>query len=149
SESKALLRYSGFEPTLNPRAIHDYLALRYVPGPGGMFEEIRKLPAGHYALVEGDRRALTCYWKPELFDGPFPGDENECLEGFAERFERSVRRRLIAEVPLGAYLSGGLDSSVIVAAMSKITSLPVRTFTVGFDYEHDELADAATTARLL
>jgi asparagine synthase (glutamine-hydrolysing) len=149
SEFKAILRYRGFEPTLNLRAVDDYLALRYVPGPGGMFEQLRKLPAGHHVVVENGRPTLTCYWRPELFDGPFEGRDEEYLDGFAERFERSVRRRLISEVPLGAYLSGGLDSSVIVAAMSKITSTPVRTFTVGFDYEHDELAAAARTAQLL
>jgi asparagine synthase (glutamine-hydrolysing) len=134
---------------VNPEAIHDYLALRYVPGPGGMFKEIRKLPAGHYAIVENGRMRQTCYWQPELFAGPFEGRDDEYLEGFAERFERSVKRRLISEVPLGAYLSGGLDSSVIVAAMSKITSTPVRTFTVGFGDQGDELAEAAQTAELL
>lgn len=149
SEFKAILRYRGFEPTLNPRAVHDYLALRYVPGPGGMFEQLRKLPAGHHAIVENSQMRLTCYWRPQIFDGPFEGSDQDYVDGFAERFERSVRRRLISEVPLGAYLSGGLDSSVIVAAMSKITSTPVRTFTVGFGYEHDELADAAQTAAFL
>jgi asparagine synthase (glutamine-hydrolysing) len=149
SECKALLQYRGFEPTLDPAAVHDYLALRYVPGPGGMLREIRKLAAGHYLIVEDSRVTSTCYWRPELYAGPFEGTDDEYLEGFAERFERSIKRRLISEVPLGAYLSGGLDSSVIVAAMSKITSTPVRTFTVGFDYEHDELASAAHTAELL
>jgi asparagine synthase (glutamine-hydrolysing) len=117
SEFKAILRYRGFDPTLNPRAVHDYLALRYVPGPGGMFTQLRKLPAGHYAVVDNGCATLTCYWRPELFDGPFEGRDEDYLEGFAERFERSVRRRLISEVPLGAYLSGGLVSSVIVSAM--------------------------------
>lgn len=149
SEFKAILRYRGFEPTLNLRAVHDYLALRYVPGPGGMFDELKRVPAGHHVIVENGGVKLTCYWRPELFDGPFEGRDEEYLEGFAERFERSVRRRLMSEVPLGAYLSGGLDSSAIVAAMSKITSTPVRTFTVGFNYKHDELADAARVANVL
>ncbi len=149
SESKAILRYTGLEPTLDPHAIHQYLALRYVPGPGGMFREIRKLPAAHYALVRDGHISLHRYWAPELFAGPFEGSDQDYLDGFAERFERSIRRRLISEVPLGAYLSGGLDSGVIVAAMSRIVSEPVRTFTVGFDYEHDELEDAAQTASAL
>ncbi len=149
SEFKAIMRDRGWTPSLNPRAIHDYLALRYVPGPGGMFKELRKLPAAHYALVEGGRVTLHRYWLPELFKGPFPNSEEEYLEGFAAHFERSVRMQMISEVPLGAYLSGGLDSGAIVAAMSRIVSKPVRTFTVGFDYEHDELAEAAETARFL
>ncbi|MGE3955228.1 MAG: asparagine synthase (glutamine-hydrolyzing) [Vicinamibacterales bacterium] len=149
SEFKSILRYHGFETTLNPRALHDYLALRYVPGPGGMFNEMRKLPAGHFGVLEDGRLTLTRYWEPTPYAGPYPGDEGEYLEEFAQRFERSMQRRLIADVPIGAYLSGGLDSSVTVAAMAKLTSTPVRTFTVGFGYEHDELEAAAKTAQLL
>lgn len=149
SEFKAILRYAGFQPTLNPGAVHEYLALRYVPGPGGMFHELRKLPAGHYALVRDGRLTLRRYWQPDVFSGPFRGTEEDYLEEFAERFERSVRRRMISDVPVGAYLSAGLDSSTIVAAMAKLTAKPVRTFTVGFDYQHDELREAAETAQLL
>jgi len=149
SEFKSILRYRGFNPTLDDNAIHDYLALRYVPGPGGMFRELRKLPAAHYAVIENGRMELKRYWAPELYAGPFPESEEEYLEGFAQQFERSVQSQLVSEVPVGAYLSGGLDSSVIVAAFSRLVSEPVRTFSVGFDYEHDELAQAAETARLL
>jgi asparagine synthase (glutamine-hydrolysing) len=149
SEFKSILQYRGFDPSLNPAAVHEYLALRYVPGPGGMFRELRKLPAAHYAIVRDGQVRLERYWTPEIYSGPFAGTESEYLEGYAERFERSVKRRMIAEVPVGAYLSGGLDSSTIVAVMAKLTSMPVRTFTVGFDYEHDELSQAAETARLL
>lgn len=149
SEMKAILCYRELQPVLNLRAIHEYLALRYVPGPGTMFKELSKLPAAHYCVVERGRVTLHRYWQPELFSGPFPASEEEYLEGFAEHFERSVRMQMISEVPLGAYLSGGLDSSAIVAAMSRIVSKPVRTFTVGFDYEHDELTEAAETAKLL
>jgi asparagine synthase (glutamine-hydrolysing) len=149
SESKALLRCDEVGTTLDHRAIHDYLALRYVPGPGGMFREIRKFPAGHYGLVRNGKLALERYWRAELFAGPFPGSDDDYLEGFSERFETSIRRRLVSEVPLGAYLSGGLDSSTIVAAMANLVTEPIRTFTVGFDYEQDELRQAAETARLL
>ncbi len=149
SEFKAILRCDEVRTTLDYRAVHDYLALRYVPGPGGMFRELRKFPAGHSGMVRNGKLTLTRYWEPELFSGPFPRSEAEYVEGFAERFETSIRRRLISEVPLGAYLSGGLDSGTIVAAMTKLVSEPIRTFTVGFDYEQDELAQAAETARIL
>ena len=149
SEFKSILRYQGFEPTLNPRAIHDYLALRHSPGPGGMFNELRKLPPGHYIVVQDGNVKLNRYWQPELYDGPFTESDEDYLEGFAEHLERSVKRRLMSEVPLGAYLSGGLDSSVIVAAFSQLVSKPVRTFSIGFDYEHDELAEAASVAKYL
>jgi asparagine synthase (glutamine-hydrolysing) len=147
SELKALLQYEGWNPTLDPRGVHDYLALRFVPGPGGMFREVRKLPAAHYAIIEDGRLTLTRYWQPELYPGPFTRSDDEYLEEFAEQFERSVQMRLISEVPLGAYLSGGVDSGTIVAVMAKFLDQPVRTFTVGFDFQHDELADARETAR--
>ena len=149
SESKSILRYTGFETSLNPLALYDYLALRYVPGPGGMLNELQKFPAAHYGMFHDGRFTLHQYWKPELFDGPFHRTEEEYLEGFAERFERSIRRRLLAEVPLGAYLSGGIDSNTIVASMARILSEPVRTFSVGFDFAHDELTQAAECAKLL
>ncbi len=149
SEFKSILRYRDFAPTLDPDAVHDYLALRYVPGPGGMFRELRKLPAAHFAIIEDGNVHIQRYWEPELYAGPYPASEAEYLEGFAEQFERSVRSQLVSEVPVGAYLSGGLDSSVIVAAFSRLVSEPVRTFSVGFDYAHDELTQAAETARLL
>jgi asparagine synthase (glutamine-hydrolysing) len=149
SEFKALLRCDEVRTTLDYGAVHDYLALRYVPGPGGMFRELRKFPAGHHGLVRNGKLTLTRYWEPELYAGPFPYSDEDYVEGFAERFETSIRRRLVSEVPLGAYLSGGLDSSTIVAAMSKLVSEPIRTFTVGFDYEQDELSQAAETARIL
>jgi asparagine synthase (glutamine-hydrolysing) len=149
SEIKSLLRYGGFEPTLDPQAVHDYLALRYVPGPGGLFREVRKLPAAHYAMVENGRVTLTRYWSPTPIGPVGRRSDEDYLEEFAERFERSITRRLMSEVPLGAYLSAGLDSSTIVAAMARLTAQPVRTFTVGFDFEHDELEQAASTARHL
>jgi asparagine synthase (glutamine-hydrolysing) len=148
SEVKSLLAWRSARLSPNPAAIHDYLALRYVPGPESMFREVRKLPAGHYAVVEEGRGAtITRWWDPPLYEGPFEGSEEEYLEGFAERFERSISRRLMSEVPFGAYLSAGLDSGTIVGAMSKVVSTPVRTFSVGFDYEHDELQGAAEIAR--
>ena len=148
SEIKALLRWPGWQPTLDLGAVDDYLALRYVPGPGGLFREVRKLPAAHYATVEAGRTTLVRYWRPEPRRAA-ARSEDELVEEFAERFERSVRRRLMSEVPLGAYLSAGVDSGAVVAAMSRATAQPVRTFTVGFDFEHDELAAAAATAREL
>jgi asparagine synthase (glutamine-hydrolysing) len=149
SESKSILRDRSFTPTLNPQAVHQYLSLRYVPGPSGMFKEIQKLPAAHYATIRNGDLQIKRYWQPELFCGPYERSEAEYLEGFADHFERAIRRQMISEVPLGAYLSGGLDSSAIVAVMSKLVDKKVRTFTVGFDYEHDELTAAAETAKFL
>ena len=149
SEIKALLQYRDLDTEVDPVAVHRYLALRYVPGPGTLFRSIKKLPAAHYAVIDGGSIRLERYWQPELYDGGFSLSEREYAEGFRECFERSVRRRLVSEVPVGAYLSGGLDSSVIVAAFSRLVDQPVRTFSVGFGYQQDEVEDAAATARHL
>ena len=149
SEMKSILRYRGLGTTLVPQAVHDYLALRYVPGPGGLLEEIQKLPAGHWGLVSNGRLTIEQYWAPTLHHEMDTRSEGELLEELEERFQKSIERRLISDVPLGAYLSGGLDSSMIVAAMAHGSSKPVRTFSVGFDYAHDELEAAGATAKLL
>jgi asparagine synthase (glutamine-hydrolysing) len=149
SEIKSLLCFNGLNPSIDPEAIHDYLALRYVPGPGGLFRQVRKLPAAHHAIIEDGRLTLSRYWAPVARGVITRRSDDDYLEEFAERFERSVERRLMSEVPLGAYLSAGLDSSTIVAAMARETAKPVRTFTVGFDFEHDELRHAAETAERL
>ena len=150
SETKALLQYAGWERTINAPAVRDYLALRYVPGYRGMFREVKRLPPGHYLRYRGGKVEIAPFWTPPIYDGaPRNRSEGEYLEEFAELMRRSIRRRLISDVPFGAYLSGGLDSSVIVALMSEISNHPIKTFSVGFDYEHDELREAESTAKLL
>jgi len=149
SENKALLSYADWSPTINPKAVHDYLALRYVPGPTTMFEELKRLPAGHYLRYSEGTLSMRCYWEPSVYDGPYDRKDESYLEEFGDLLEASVRRRLISDVPFGAYLSGGIDSSVIVALMSKMVSGSVKTFSVGFDYKHDELNQAAFTANHL
>lgn len=149
SELKALLVYADWFPTINPNAIHDYLSLRYVPGDTVMFNEIKRLPAGHTLCYRDGQAEVQRYWAPQRYEGPYSRHDDEYLEQFGELMQQSVRRRMISDVPFGAYLSGGIDSSVIVALMSQATSGPVKTFSVGFDYEHDELNAAAETARYL
>ncbi|HWP70626.1 MAG TPA: asparagine synthase (glutamine-hydrolyzing) [Gemmatimonadaceae bacterium] len=149
SEMKALLCHEAWQPKVVPQALHQYLSLRYVPGPGSLLEGVEKLPAAHYAIWENGSLSVQRYWTPAPWSGPFEKSDREYLDAFAEHFERSVRMRLISEVPLGAYLSSGVDSSAIVAAMSRLGAAPVRTFTVGFGFARDEMAAAAETARQL
>lgn len=149
SEMKALLRHEAWQPKVDLQALHQYLSLRYVPGPGSLLEGVEKLPAAHYAIWENGSFSVQRYWTPAPCAGPFEKSDREYLDAFAEHFERSVRMRLISEVPLGAYLSSGVDSSAIVAAMSRLGAAPVRTFTVGFGFARDEMAAAAETARQL
>ena len=148
SETKALLQYAGLPRDINPDAVKNYLALRYVPGDRTILAHVRRLPPGHYMKFKNGRSEIRAWWHP-----PTPHrsrrSEADYLDELSELMHNSVRRRLISDVSFGAYLSGGLDSSVIVALMSKLTNAAPKTFSVGFDYKHDELSQAADTARLL
>ena len=148
SEIKAILECSEVprEPYLP--AIDAYLSLRYVPGPETMFTGIGKLPAGHWLMWAHGQLRLECYWTPECSAGPYQADEYY-RERFAELLTESVRLRLMSEVPLGAFLSGGIDSSALVATMSRLLDQPVKTFSVGFDWPGDELSAAQEVAQRL
>ncbi|HEY2956423.1 MAG TPA: asparagine synthase (glutamine-hydrolyzing) [Candidatus Eisenbacteria bacterium] len=132
SEIKALFAFPGVPRTVRPEAVAEHLLLRYVASPGTMLEGVEKLPPAHYAVVgpAGERR--TRYWRPE-FEPKRAISEPEAEAELERRLEESVRLRLMSEVPLGALLSGGVDSSVVVALMSRLLDRPVQTFSVGFD----------------
>ncbi len=149
SEAKALMRHDGWDREINPHAIHDYLGLRYVPGHSCIFKNVRRLGPGESLTFKNGKATLRKWWSPPQHEGGYPKSEGEYLEELGEIMERSVSRRMISDVPFGAYLSGGLDSSLTVALMAKLSDMPVQTFSVGFDYEHDELSEAAATAELL
>jgi len=149
SEAKAILRYRDWSRTLNAPGVLDYLSLRYVPGDRGLFREVRRLPPGHWLRWREGEIELQRYWRPPEGVAGTDRSEEEWLEEFGELLERSVNRRLISDVAFGAYLSGGIDSSLIVALMSRLVSKPVKTFSVGFGYRHDELDQAEATAKQL
>src|SRR6266446_5019824 len=132
SEVKALLEVPGIEASINREALDQYLTFLWVPDPATMFEGIRKLPAGHYALWQDGALKINQYW-----DLTFPGAEHhferrhdELAEEIRERFCASVEQQMVSDVPIGAFLSAGLDSSSIVAAMSRKQT--VRTYTITF-----------------
>ncbi len=143
SELKALLRLPGVSRELDPAALDAYLALQYVPA-GTALRGVEKLPPGHLLVAEGESVRVEPYWSLE----PQPDElrDEEWLERIRETVGAAVRRRLVADVPLGALLSGGIDSSVVVAEMAG-ASQQVRTFTVGFgDDRYDERAYARAVA---
>jgi asparagine synthase (glutamine-hydrolysing) len=143
SELKALLRLPGVSRELDPAALDAYLALQYVPS-GTALRAVEKLPPGHVLVAEGGSVRVERYWSPaaEPAGAGLPS-EGEWLERVRETVGAAVRRRLVADVPLGALLSGGIDSSIVVAEMAKAAG-QVRTFTVGFG---DELYDERAYAR--
>lgn len=134
SEVKALLQHPDVERRLDLVALDQYLSFSNVPAPRTLFEGIRKLPAGHYLVC--DRRGavrIERYWSP--LDGPAwtePRDRGEVVERVRALLQEAVRKRLMADVPVGAFLSGGVDSSTNVALMSRLVSTPLQTYTVEF-----------------
>ena len=137
SELKALLRLPGVPRDVDLDAIDAYLALQYVPGDRTGIQGVRKLAPGHVLVADGWRETIERYWRAE--PAPPSTHDEEWLERVRTTVASAVRKRLVSDVPLGALLSGGIDSSIVVALMAQASSQPVRTFTVGFsDTRYDE-----------
>jgi len=134
SEVKALLQVPGIEAELDPESLHQYLTFLWVPDPKTMFRRILKLPAGHYAILRNGKLKLTQYWDLTFPAGnhAFTRSEADLAEEVRERFRRSVEAQMVGDVPIGAFLSAGLDSSSIVAMMARATNQPVHTYTITF-----------------
>ncbi|MCP4626929.1 MAG: asparagine synthase (glutamine-hydrolyzing) [bacterium] len=135
SELKALMAFGEFSKEVNPDSIPLFLHYSYIPAPGTVFRNTYKLLPGHFLIYSGGRAKTKEYWKvPELSPSETDSepDEEEYLQQLDELLTEAVSDRLISDVPLGALLSGGIDSSVVVALMQKISSTPVRTFSIGF-----------------
>ncbi len=134
SEIKALLQVTGIEAELDPESLHQYLTFLWVPDPKTMFRRILKLPAGHYAIFRNGELKLTQYWDLTFppADQTYARSEADLIEETRERFRRSVKAQMISDVPIGAFLSAGLDSSSIVAMMRRATNQPVQTYTITF-----------------
>jgi asparagine synthase (glutamine-hydrolysing) len=134
SEIKALLQVPGVEAEIDRQALHQFLSFLWVPDPATMFGGIFKLPAGHYGIWQDGHFQIKQYW--DLTFPPanteFTKSEAELTEGVRARLEQSVRGQMVSDVPIGAFLSSGLDSSTIVALMARATRQPVRTYTITF-----------------
>ena len=146
SELHALLQHPAVPRVLDPRAIDDYLTYLYVPAPTTAYRDIRKLPPGHRLVWQAGRSTVEPYWQVR-FGEKLNLSEEEAVEQFGDLLRDAVRRRLIADVPLGAFLSGGMDSSSVVAEMAELSSGPVKTVSIGFgERDFDELAYARQVA---
>jgi len=134
SELKSLLAHGGMKRDIDPLAVEEYFALGYVADPRCIFRQARKLPPAHTLLLRrgepvGEPRA---YWDVRFTTNSTIGLEEACAQ-LTEKLEESVRLRMISEVPLGAFLSGGVDSSAVVATMAGLSAEPVNTCSIGFD----------------
>jgi asparagine synthase (glutamine-hydrolysing) len=146
SELRSLLQDPEVERDIDPRAVDAYLALQYVPHPMSAFRSVQKLPPATVLRVDDAGIKAWRYWR--LNHSPkLEMDEAELEERIRAELWEATRIRLMSEVPLGAFLSGGIDSSAVVAAMAENSSAPVKTFSIGFpDQEFDELRYARLVA---
>jgi asparagine synthase (glutamine-hydrolysing) len=135
SEIKAILALRPELAEVDPEAILQYFYFSYIPDPRTAFLRVRKLPPGHLMEYRDGKVKIRQYWDLPEYGTHGEISEEECLAGMERRLEEAVRIRLISDVPLGALLSGGVDSSIIVALMARASSKPVKTFSIGFRAE--------------
>lgn len=149
SEIKSLLELPGFQRQVEPTAIADYLKYLYVPAPKTIFKQVFKLPPGHFLeLSVGGEPRIEQYWDVD-FTGSTSGSFAAQCDELLDLVRESTTLRMIADVPLGAFLSGGIDSSAVVALMAGTSAKPVTTCSIGFDDKaHDETPYAREVAEL-
>lgn len=135
SEIKALLALDPSLREMDCEALDQYLTLRLVAPPRTMFRRIRKLAPGHTVTFKGSRLKVQRYWNL-VYEPKLTLSEEDLLDELEERMLETVRYHMVSDVPVGAFLSGGMDSSLVVAMMSKVSQQPVKTFSVGVPYRH-------------
>ena len=143
SEIKALLVAAPELAKVNRDGLQQFFYFGYIPDPYTAFVEIQKLPPGHLLEFTDGQLRVRQYWDLPVFGTIDPRSEEECLEELEHRLAEAVRIRLISDVPLGALLSGGVDSSTVVALMARASSRPVKTFSVGFPHQDFNEAEYA------
>jgi asparagine synthase (glutamine-hydrolysing) len=147
SELKSLLEHPEVRREINVEAMDAYLALGYVPDPLSIFQGIHKLPPGHHLTFKDGRTRVEQYWDFS-YEVVAPRRADDYTEELLSLLDEAVRLRLVADVPLGAFLSGGVDSSTIVGLMSRHATQPVKTFSIGFREDgYDELKYARVAAK--
>jgi len=151
SSIESILKFPGITREIDPAAVDLFLAYQYIPPPRTIFKGINKLPPGNILSFENQsgnaRPVVSEYWRPRMQIAEGRSIDDWCGE-LRERLTESVRLRLVSDVPLGAFLSGGIDSSIVTGLMAKLTNEPVKTFSIGFaDRRYDETSYAADVAK--
>ncbi len=146
SELAVLLQYPNLSKTVHPEALHHFLTLQYIPDPLTAFQGIHKLPPAHRLIWQAGQIHVEPYWDLH-YDPKWPHSESELRDQIRNTVTNAVRSRLMSDVPLGAHLSGGIDSSIVVGLMAGMTDQPVKTFSIGFnETAFNELAYARQIA---
>ena len=157
SQLKSFCRHPKFNPQTNLQAVQSFLQFTYVPAPMSIYQDIHKLLPGHYVVIDGSGQSKThCYW--DINSVAMSGikksqsdfSELELLQQTEDLLTDAVARRMVADVPLGAFLSGGIDSSLVVALMQSMSTSPIKTFSIGFtDPSYNEADHAKMVAQHL
>ena len=135
SEIKSVLEFPFVDKKIDSGVIRNYFSYRYVPGPSTFFESIKKLPPGCFAVWHKGNLSFQNYYTPPDCCPISNNKTNKVFnikDEFLAQLEESVKIRMVSDVPFGAFLSGGIDSSAIVALMSRHSALPIKTFSIGF-----------------
>jgi asparagine synthase (glutamine-hydrolysing) len=143
SEIKAILAVSPELSEIAPQGLLSFFHFGYIPDPDTSFKRIKKLPPGHLLQFSNGQIQIQKYWDLPAYGTYEPESEEQCLGELEHRMAEAVRMRLISDVPLGALLSGGVDSSIVVAMMARFSSRPVKTFSIGFSHEDFNESDHA------
>jgi len=145
SELKPVLLELGKSPDIDLQALDAYLTLEYIPAPLTIVSGVRKLPAGHYLVIKNGHSHISRYW--DVPCGIINGTERELADELLKKLEKSVKLRLISDVPIGVLLSGGIDSTTVATLMSSLAGDRIKTFSIGFDdRSYNELEYARTVA---
>jgi asparagine synthase (glutamine-hydrolysing) len=142
SEIKSILASGAVDPALDPVSLAHYLSFLYTPPDSSIFAGVRKLPPGHVLRWSDGRTSVRCYWQLPATES-FTGTIDEATDQLAEILSDAVRSHLVSDVPIGALLSGGVDSSLVVGLMAKATPRAIKTFSIGFDEPAFDELDAA------
>ena len=146
SEAKSLLVAGGANRNIDVAALDHYLTFLYTPRDGSIFRGVRKLPPGHLLRWNDGRATVKAYWELPTAE-TFAGTDAEAADALHDVLRDAVRSHLVSDVPLGAFLSGGIDSSLVVGLMAEVSDRPVQTFSIGFDEpQFDELEHARKVA---
>ena len=148
SEIKSIIQHPEVKREINYSKINEYFIFRYVPGPETLMQNINKFPPANYAIFKKGKLNFHKYWETEKIE-KWQGNFKEAQEKFNNIFDESCELRMLSEKPVGAFLSGGIDSTAIVSSLSKNSQNPLKTFSVGFDWEGDENKDAKKVANIL
>jgi asparagine synthase (glutamine-hydrolysing) len=146
SEQKAILLHPEFKRSVNYDALHSQINLRFNQGDETLFKGIFRVPPAHFLVFENGRITTRKYFELQL-ESEKLNNENEILEGIKHHLKNAIKRQLLSDVPIGVYLSGGMDSSSIVAMMHSLKVKEINTFTLGFNEDTDEFPDAEMIAR--